>query len=44
MRTHGTTVGELSDILLKKGVISEEQATMLHVKSEAQRAIEAVLD
>ena len=38
MRTHGTTVKELADILAQKGLITEEQGTLITVKAEAQRA------
>ncbi len=38
MRTHCTTVNELTDILLRVGLLTEDQATLVRVKAEAQRA------
>jgi general secretion pathway protein E len=38
MRTHRTTVNELTELLVKEGLLTEEQATLVKVRKEAQRA------
>jgi general secretion pathway protein E len=38
MRTHRTTVAELSEILQKAGLITEESAVLIKLRADAQRA------